>query len=69
MSPARPPFTAGERLLYVPHPGKRWPVVVVNPCPWSKWDTLYCRQHKADGAPCDSYGHMVLTCLFREVPA
>ena len=69
MTPARPPFTEGERLMYAPHADTRWPVFVVNPHPWDRWNTLYCRQSRADGAPCDSHGHMVLTCLFREVPA
>jgi hypothetical protein len=70
MTPARPPFTEGETLLYVPDlaaPDKRWPVEVVNPHPWDAYNVLYCRQRRENGAPFDGWDYKALTHLFREV--
>jgi hypothetical protein len=66
MTPARPPFIQGERLIYAPNASTRWPVTVVNPNVWGLHDTLYCRQSRVDGAPRDGHDYRRLTHLFRE---
>jgi hypothetical protein len=69
MTPARPPFTEGETLLYVPDlaaPATRWPVVVVSPEIWDRHAAIYCRQRREDGAPRAAHDYKAITHLFRE---
>ena len=72
MKPARPPFTEGERLLYVPDlaaTATHWPVDVVSPQISDRHNAIYCRQRREDGAPRGGHDYKALTHLFREVPA